>query len=153
MIAGVLAAQAGDRPIAPTASEPPSDSQTPAPKRPLPVHPDAAALQRATSDAVLAMIQDDTVAARAALDRIEAGCRRLSREADSAYPEDIVVYDKAFHVTLDRMKEFAARGDAERTFEQTYWMQKACRICHGLARAGGFLAPRPASGNGSSPRP
>lgn len=120
------------------------DPETPAPRpeaaRPAPpVHADAAALERAVLDTTAAFLHEDLPAARAALDRVEAACRRLGPDDTPAYASELVVYDQAFHVTIDRAREFAGRGIADKAFDQFVWMQRGCRACHDLARKSGSM--------------
>jgi len=102
-------------------------------RRPLPVHADAAELESALVDTVRALVRSDLVAARAALDRMEAGCRRLRPDEASPHPESVAANDRAFHATLDKAREFALRGAEDRAFEQLYWIEKACLQCHEAA--------------------
>lgn len=114
------------------------------------MHADVAALERAVVDATLAFIRSDLRAAREALDRADAGCRRLRSEEDPSYPSDLVTYDQAFHTTIDMAREFSTRGALDRAFDQFVWMQKACRTCHEIARGKGFLPP---TGSDATPGP
>jgi len=109
--------------------------------RPAPVHRDAAALERAVLETTRAFLREEPAGVRAGLERIEASTRRLDREADAGYGSDLLIYEQAFHVTLDRAREFASRGDLENGFNQLVWMQRACVTCHGLARERGLLPP------------
>ncbi len=106
----------------------------PAAEPPLRMHADATALERAVVDATLAFIRSDATAAREALDRVEAGCRRLGRDDIPRVTEDVVVWDQAFHKTVDLAREHAAAERIEKAFDQFVWVQKACRTCHTLAR-------------------
>jgi hypothetical protein len=112
-----------------------------------PVHRDAQALEDGVLEATRAFLREDAPAFRAEMDRMEAATRRLDREADAAYGPDLLTYEQAFHVTLDRAREFAARGDLENAFHQFVWVQRACVTCHGLAREKALL---PAAAEGSS---
>ena len=111
----------------PTGTEPPAD-------RPAPIHSAGAALERGVVDATLAFLRSDARAVREALDRIAAGCRRLRRDDVSAWSEDVVVYDEAFHKTVDLAREFAAAEEMDKAFDQFTWAQKACRTCHEIAK-------------------
>jgi hypothetical protein len=105
------------------------------------VHPDLPALERAVVDATLAFIRADSRAAREALDRVGAGCRKISREeTPTKLLEDVMLYDQAFQKTVDLAREFATGGQLERSFDQFVWAQKACRTCHGLAVKAGIKA-------------
>jgi hypothetical protein len=98
------------------------------------MHADPPALERAVVDATLAFIRADAAAAREALDRVEAGCRRLGRDDVPRVTEDVVVWDQAFHKTVDLAREHAAAARIEKAFDQFVWVQKACRTCHTLSR-------------------
>jgi len=126
---------------APQAS-PPENAGAPE-ERPAPLHADVAALERAVVDATLAYVHSDCRAARAALDRIDAGCRRLSRDDTPKAPDDVIVYDETFHKTVDLAREFAAGEQLERSFDQFVWAQRACRLCHGQAQAAKLMPPHP----------
>lgn len=109
-----------------------------APPSRAPVHADSAALEMAILDATRAFLREDLVAARAALDRVESSCRRLDRERDGAISIDVVLFDQAFHKTLDVAREYSGRGLGERAFDQLRWIQKSCRTCHEIARKEGI---------------
>lgn len=98
-------------------------------------HVDPAALERAMLDTTLALLRSDPAAARAAMDRVEAGCRRAGPD-DGLSPE-ILEIDVAFHRTLDLAREWAARGDVEKTWDQLYWIPKGCRQCHAATKKAG----------------
>ena len=91
-------------------------------------------MEDAVLSATRAFLRDDAGALRKALDIIEAGCRRLHPEDGQGLHAETVAYDKAFHQTLNRTRELATRGDLDRAFDQFVWVQKACRVCHGLNR-------------------
>ena len=115
--------------------------------RPQAVHADAAELENALVDTIRAFVRSDLVAARSALDRMEAGCRRLGSDATSPYPSSVVDVDRAFHATLDKAREYSLKGLEDRAFEQLYWIEKACRMCHDVGRTErlpGLPAPRSA---------
>lgn len=105
------------------------------------VHLDVRAVEEGVLEATRAFLREDPAAFRRGLDRVETATRRLDREADEAYGSDLITYEKAFHVTLDRAREFAIRGDLENAFHQFVWVQRACITCHGLAREQGLLPP------------
>lgn len=106
--------------------------------RPIPVHEDPAELEDAVLDATRAFLRSDLVGARAALDRVETGCRRLALDEAVAYPSEIVLFDEAFHKALDVAREFSGRGLDERAFDQLRWIHKSCRTCHEIARRQGI---------------
>jgi hypothetical protein len=118
-------------------------AQEPASRLPSP-HAEGKAAEQAVLDATLAFLREDLQAARPALDRIEAGCRRLREDDVATYGSELVGYDRAFHVALDVSREMATAGNLPRSWEQFMWVTKGCRTCHGLARAGP-KAPGPAA--------
>jgi hypothetical protein len=108
-------------------------------------HADGKALEQAVLDATLAFLREDLKTARAALDRIEAGSRRLREDDVALYGSEVTTYDRAFHAALDVSREMATAGKLPRSWEQFMWVTKGCRTCHGLART-----PPPPPG---TPRP
>lgn len=106
----------------------------PARRRPPSPHSDGKAAEQAVLDATLAFLREDLKAARPALDRIEAACRRLREDDREAYGPEVVSYDRAFHAALDASREMAGSGDLQRSWEQFMWVTKGCRGCHELAR-------------------
>src|SRR5262245_30901587 len=100
--------------------------------KPQPLHVDTAALERALADTVLAVSRGDAPAMRAGLDGLERSCRRT--RDDEALPKQVLTFDTAFHLTLDRARELAGSGDIEHAAQQFCWIQGACRKCHEQAR-------------------
>lgn len=132
-------------------SVPRADSVPPA-RAPAPAHPNPSALEGALLEATRAFMRSDAPGALAALHRIEDGCRRLSPEESPAYPEVLVGYDRAFHLTLDTVRELAGRRSLEESWEQFVWIQRGCRVCHGLAEKNGVTGtPRPSGVQKSAP--
>jgi hypothetical protein len=86
-------------------------------------------------------VEEDPVAVREALDRLKEHSPPLARERDAAYGHEILSFDQAFHVTIDRSREHAMAGYMEDSFNQFVWVQRACITCHGMAREKGFLPP------------
>ncbi len=127
---------------------PPAGSATTEPRIP-PIHSDLPALEKAVVDATVAYIRGDMKAARAALERVESGSRRLGWDDDPKAPQDMIEYDQAFHKTVDLAREFAAKEQVDRSFDQFVWAQRACRVCHGLAVKHGYLA----AGSTAAPKP
>ena len=109
------------------------------------VHRDPREVLEGTVEAARAYLLEDATAMRAALDRIERATRRLDRERDAALGKDLLVYEQAFHETLDRAREMSGKGDLEKAFNQFVWTQRACVTCHGIARDEGRLPPAPLS--------
>lgn len=124
---------------APAVADPPDGE-------PRPVHLDVRAIEDGVVKATLGYLREDPAEIREGLERIEASTRRLDREADETLGSDLIVYEQAFHVTLDRSREFVNRGDLENSFTQFVWLERACITCHGLARERGLL---PAAGSAS----
>lgn len=113
----------------------PEEPAPPGPRLPSP-HPDGAALEQAVLDATLAFLREDLKAARPALDRMDAGCRRMREDDVEAHGSELVAYDRAFHSALDLSREMATAGNMQRSWEQFMWVTKGCRGCHAIARAG-----------------
>ncbi|HEX5044972.1 MAG TPA: hypothetical protein VFV75_18910 [Candidatus Polarisedimenticolaceae bacterium] len=111
-----------------------AEEPAPAPPHLPSPHVDGKATEQAVLDATLAFLREDLSAARPALDRIEAGCKRLREDDREAYGGEIMSYDKAFHAALDVSREMASAGDLQRSWEQFMWVTKGCRACHALAR-------------------
>ncbi len=128
------------RPAPVDSNAPPLEKSEKQATRPAPVHPDIHALEKAVVDATIAYVHDDCKAAREALDRVDSGCRRLGREDVPKAPDDVIDYDQAFHKTVDLAREFATADRIEKSFDQFVWAQRACRICHDLARKNGVMA-------------
>ncbi|HEX6853135.1 MAG TPA: hypothetical protein VF139_17195 [Candidatus Polarisedimenticolaceae bacterium] len=137
LLLGVLASFAGD---------------PPAPRR---LHEDAEAMQRAMGAALDALLRNDANGTRAALDRIEAACRRIDQDAKADFGEKTVTFDLAFHRQLDLARELAARGDLEAFGPHFYGVIKGCRGCHLEAAGITFASPSgsgsPTPGSGSTP--
>lgn len=107
-----------------------------------PVHADAAALERALADTILALSRGDAPGMRAGLDGLERSCRRT--RDDEPLPKQLLTFDIAFHLTLDRARELAGAGDIEHSAQQFCWIQSACRKCHDQARKDGLSVGNPA---------
>lgn len=150
-VAGVLLSVAVGAATGGGGTEPTEDPSGTAPA----VHADAAEVEQALLDATRAFLYGDLVAARAAMDRMEAGCSRLSSEANPEIPRRVITYDQAFHLALDTSREWAARKDIGESFKQFVWIQRGCRHCHKLSRDHGLPAPRdvtPETADSSRPR-
>src|SRR5262245_9814529 len=78
---------------------------------PAPVHVDAAGIERGVLDATKGLMFGDYAAARAGLDKVEAGCRRVGYDDTPAWPRAMVDADVAMHMALNRAREFAARKE------------------------------------------
>lgn len=120
---------------------PPEDESA----EPRKVHADAQAVIESVLQATRAFMAEDPSAARAALDRMTKHSPPLLRGPDDAYGHEILSFDQAFHVTIDRSREYALTGRMEDSFNQFVWVQRACITCHGMARDKGFLPPLPPS--------
>ena len=97
-----------------------------------PVHQDAPAVEQAVLDATRAFLHDDAPAARAALDKLAASCRRMSPDEVPAWTDAVVNEDVAMHAALDRAREFAARGNVDDAVSSLVWVERTCRNCHAL---------------------
>ena len=93
-----------------------------------PVHDDPQRVEAGLVTAVLGYVDGDLERVREGLAEIEAGCKRL--EPSPEIPSDLSAYDQVFHTALTRTREYAARGDYDRSFEQFFWIQKGCHTCH-----------------------
>ena len=119
------------------------EEPAPAPRRLPSPHRGGRATEQAVLDVTLAFLREDLAAARPALDRIEAGCKRLGEDDRAVYGGEVLAYDRAFHAALDVSREMASAGDVQRSWEQFVWVSKGCRACHALARS----APNPPKAN------
>jgi hypothetical protein len=131
-----------------SAAEEPSSEQDGSTK-PRAVHADAQAVIQRVVDATRAFLAEDSEAARLALDDLKRQSPPLDRERDEAYGHEMLSFDQAFHITIDRSREYALAGHMEDSFNQFVWVQRACITCHGMARDKGFLPPRPEASNAS----
>lgn len=110
------------------------------------VHRDAEGMRQAMGEALDALLRDDAKGMRAALDRIETGCRRVEQDEREGLGEKTVTFDVAFHKQLDLARELSARGDLEPVLVHFYGVIKGCRGCHAEAAGVSFSSP---SGSGS----
>jgi hypothetical protein len=115
------------------------------PAKPRPVHVSPQRVLERTLGATAAFLSEDGVKARAELDALKIESPPLDRDRDEAYGHEILSFDQAFHVTINRAREYAAAGRLEDGFNQLVWVQRACVTCHGMARENGFLAEAPTS--------
>jgi len=106
---------------------------------PQPLHTDARGMQQAMLEALGAFLDDDAAAARAALDRVELGCRRALAEEVTVFGSMILGDDRDFHTALTYAREDAGAGELDKAFEDTILILKACRSCHTNAREQGLL--------------
>ena len=107
------------------------------------VHADAQAVIEGVLKVTRAFMEEDSTAARAALDGLKEQSPPLLRGRDDAYGHEMLSFDQAFHVTLDRSREYTLAGRMEDAFNQFVWVQRACITCHGMARKNGFLPSLP----------
>jgi len=122
------------------------------PAGPRPVHVDAPRVVEHVLGATRAFLAEDGAAAREQLDALKRESPPLDRERDEAYGHEILSFDQAFHVTIDRSREFATAGKLEDAFNQFVWVQRACVTCHGMARERGFLSSASPVDSGSPSR-
>jgi hypothetical protein len=109
--------------------------------KPRAVHADPQAVIARVLEATQAFLIEDSAAARQALDGLKQQSPPLVRERDAAYGHEMLSFDQAFHITIDRSREYALAGHMEDSFNQFVWVQRACITCHGMAREKGFLPP------------
>jgi hypothetical protein len=134
--------------------ETPPASTEPSSDRPAPFHADGVALERAVHDATAAFLRSDLRSAREALDRIRAGCPPLARDGAPERSNEEMLSDQLLQRTLDLAREFSVSGKTDKAFDQFAWVQRACRMCHELARkakpAGKIPPPAPDRSGGVS---
>ena len=116
------------------------------------VHSDPADVEAALLDATLAFVYGDMAAAKGAMDRIEKGCRDLSIGTGPEVPERLVSVSRAFRIRLNVARELAAKEQLKLAREQFFWIQRACRDCHVIARENGLPAPETGAQSGSGAR-
>jgi hypothetical protein len=136
---GLVAALIASLAMVGAAEDPPSGHD--AATKPRAVHADPQAVINSVVAATRAFLREDSVAARQALDGLKQQSPPLERERDEAYGHEILSFDQAFHITIDRSREYALAGYMEDSFNQFVWVQRACITCHGMARDKGFLPP------------
>ena len=115
------------------------------PGEPRAVHADSDAVIESVLRATRAFMAEDATGARVALDGLKEQSPPLLRGRDDAYGHEMLSFDQAFHITIDRSREYALAGLMEDSFNQFVWVQRACITCHGMARKKGFLPPLPPS--------
>jgi len=105
-----------------------------------PVHADHIAIEQAVLDTTTAFLHEDGPGVRRALDVVAANCRILVFEDEELVGRQAVVYDGAFHSTLNRARELVTAGELDESFSQFMWIQRSCISCHRLAREAGALS-------------
>ena len=136
---GLIAALLAGLAIVGAADAPPTEEDGSA--GPRAVHVDSEAVIESVLEATRAYMAEDPVGARVALDGLKQHSPPLKRERDEAYGHEMLGFDQAFHITIDRSREYALAGHMEDSFNQFVWVQRACITCHGMARDRGFLPP------------
>jgi hypothetical protein len=111
--------------------------------KPRAVHADSQKVIESVLRATRAFMAEDAKGARASLDGLKEHSPPLLRGRDDAYGHEMLSFDQAFHITIDRSREYALAGHMEDSFNQFVWVQRACITCHGMARKKGFLPPLP----------
>lgn len=96
-------------------------------------------MERETLRVVRAFLRDDPETAQAALERLDASCRRLAPEEDERFGAGARTLDQALHRVVGNAIEYAGAGQTERAFDEFVWAQRTCRRCHALAREQGLL--------------
>jgi hypothetical protein len=116
-----------------------------------PIHRDSAAVEKGMLDATKAVLYGDSAAARAALDRVEAGCRRVGYDEVPPWPREMVDQDVGMHAALTRAREYASRSMWEDVANSLVWVGRSCRNCHTLrattASPSDSGSPTPKSGS------
>ena len=123
----------------------------PQPSVPEPVHRDPAAVEKGMLDATKAVMYGDAAAAREALDRVEAACRRVGYDEVPPWPREMVDQDVGMHAALTRAREYASRSMWDDTANSLVWVGRSCRNCHALrattANPADSGSPTPKSGS------
>jgi hypothetical protein len=118
---------------------------------PAPVHLDAPAVEKGMLDATKGLMYGDFKGARAALDTVEANCRRLGYDDTPAWPRPMVDQDVGMHGALSRAREYTSREMWEEATNSLIWVQRSCRDCHALrtttASPSGSGSPIPPTGS------
>ncbi len=107
------------------------------------VHRDGSALEEAVVEANREFLREHSLLARAALDRAAEACRVVSSDEGGPYPSELVNFDRAFHLTLDKAREYATAGRIDDAFNQLVWVQRSCLSCHRMAREAGITVVLP----------
>ena len=110
--------------------------------KPAPVHADTDRIVEAMAETLAALLREDAATARRTLDRVDAQLRELKAEEQTHFGRDIVGYSRAVKETLNLARETSGTGNVERAFDEFISIQKACGICHDLARRQKILDPR-----------
>ena len=103
------------------------------------IHPDPEALMAAFLDATRAVVIGDNKGLRAALDRVQNRCARISDLDTVNYSARIKNIDKAFHTSVDVARELAGDGKTRQAYEQYLWVERGCWMCHSSARSEGLM--------------
>ena len=88
-------------------------------------------------------LTEDYEPLRAALRKLQDGCRELKVEEQEHYGSLVVDFDRSFHRALDRTRELVSGGawdDSERQYE---WVIRSCVGCHRASREAGLGPPAP----------
>ncbi len=96
-------------------------------------------MARAAGAASAALLRDDPLAARQALQELQAACRSLAPEEDERFGRGFRSSDQALHLVIGNTISLVVAGELDRASDEFVWVQRTCRHCHGLARAQGFL--------------
>ena len=80
---------------------------------------------------------------RAALRKLQDGCRELQFEERERYGSTVVDYDRSFHRALDRTRELASGGEWDDSEMQYDWVLRSCVGCHRASREAGLGPPAP----------
>ena len=105
-------------------------------------HTDAEAMQRDAAAAIEALMADDLERLRGIVERIEAGCRKLTPEEGRALGPHFRNRDQALHVVLNGTVGWIDEKKPNEAFTEFIWVLRTCRECHALARAAGYLPER-----------
>ena len=114
--------------MAAAAAPPSPEPQAVSPRTP--VHVDAKDLEKSMADAALGLVHGSGEEVRAAFDRAEKDCRRMTHAEDKIWIRDMVNQDMAMHAALDHARASASNGNLEDAMESMQWIVRTCRDCH-----------------------
>jgi len=113
------------------------------------VHADPHEVTRALLDALDALLAEDPVRAKRALDRVAAASPPVMPEAKEHLGKTVVGADAAFHNLLDLTREVANRGNNALAMARHQGLQRTCLDCHAFARKDGVFRTSSRGGSGS----
>lgn len=88
-------------------------------------------------------LAEDYEPVRAALRKLQDGCRELKVEERERYGSAVLGFDRSFHRALDRTRELASGAAWDDSEKQYDWVLRSCVGCHRVSRKAGFGPPVP----------